>query len=60
MLEKAADAWSARHGRFALSLARTRAIDAYLLGDLVEQERWSSIREIIEETEEAQRLSKTG
>lgn len=48
----AADEWIVRHGRFALPLARIRAIDAYLLGDLYEQERWSRIREMIEEGEE--------
>jgi len=50
--EMAADAWIARHGRFALPLARIRAIDAYLLGDLREQEHWSRIREMIEDDEE--------
>ncbi len=51
-IELAADAWIARHGRFALPLARLRAIDAYLLGDLSEQEHWSRIREMLEEGEE--------
>ncbi len=51
-LEMAADEWIARHGRFALPLARLRAIDAYLLGDLSEQEHWSRIREMIEDAEE--------
>jgi len=51
-LEIAADEWIARHGRFALPLARLRAIDAYLLGDLREQERWSRIREMIEDGED--------
>jgi hypothetical protein len=51
-LEMAADEWIARHGRFALPLARLRAIDAYLLGDLREQEHWSRIREMIEEGKE--------
>jgi hypothetical protein len=48
----AADEWIARHGRFALPLARIRAIDAYLLGDLREQEHWSRIREMIEDGKE--------
>ena len=48
-LEMAADEWIARHGRFALPLARIRAIDAYLRGDLREQEFWSRIREMIED-----------
>jgi hypothetical protein len=51
-IEMAADEWIARHGRFALPLARIRAIDAYLLGDLREQEHWSRIREMIEDDEE--------
>jgi hypothetical protein len=51
-VEMAADEWIARHGRFALPLARIRAIDAYLLGDLRAQEHWSRIREMIEEDEE--------
>ena len=45
----AADEWIARHGRFALPLARIRAIDAYLRGDLRDQEHWSRIREMIED-----------
>jgi len=53
VVEMAADEWIARHGRFALPLARVRAIDAYLLGDLQEQEFWSRIREMIEEDEES-------
>jgi hypothetical protein len=40
-----------RHGPFAADLARTRSVDAYLLGDLEEQERWGRIREMIEERE---------
>jgi hypothetical protein len=52
-IEMAADEWIARHGRFALPLARLRAIDAYLLGDLREQEHWSRIREMLEEQEQA-------
>ena len=51
-IEMAADEWIARHGRFALPLARIRAIDAYLLGDLREQEHWSRIREMIEDDQE--------
>lgn len=62
-MEMAADEWVARHGRFALPLARIRAIDAYFLGDLREQELWSRIREILEDDEEEElrlkrRLSK--
>jgi hypothetical protein len=41
------DAWMVRHGRFAYRLAGERAMDAYLLGDLTEQERWHDIREEI-------------
>ena len=52
-IEMAADEWVAQHGRFALPLARLRAIDAYLLGDLREQEHWSRIREMIEEDEDS-------
>jgi hypothetical protein len=52
-VEMAADEWIAQHGRFALPLARIRAIDAYLLGDLTEQEYWSRIREMIEDDEES-------
>jgi hypothetical protein len=48
----AADEWILRHGRFARPLARLRALDAYLLGDLREQEHWSRIREMLEEREE--------
>lgn len=51
-IEIAAEVWIARHGRFALPLARLRAIDAYLLGDLREQEHWSRIREMIEDEQE--------
>jgi hypothetical protein len=51
-IEMAADEWVARHGRFALPLARLRAIDAYLLGDLSEQEHWSRIREMLVEDED--------
>jgi hypothetical protein len=32
-------------------------MDAYLLGDLHEQERWGKIRELIEDTEEAEKRS---
>lgn len=34
----------ARHGPYAYELAGERAMDAYLVGDLVEQERWHAIR----------------
>lgn len=51
----AADAWIARHGRFARSLAGWRSMDAYLLGDFEEQERWGRIRELIEERRAAER-----
>ncbi len=47
----AAEAWMARHGPHARHLARMRSMDAYLLGDLAEQERWSRIREMIDERE---------
>ena len=43
--------WIARHGRRARFLARLRSMDAYLLGDLAEQERWGRIRELIDEAE---------
>jgi hypothetical protein len=46
-IEAAADEWLRRHGRYAEALARDRAVDAYSLGDLVELERWASIREVI-------------
>lgn len=52
-LEKAADGWLARHGRFARRLAGLRSMDAYLLGDLPEQERWGRIRELLDERETA-------
>jgi hypothetical protein len=42
-----ADAWLTRHGFYAYRLAGDRAIDAYCLGDLQEQERWHEIRAII-------------
>ncbi len=42
-----ADAWLARHGLYAYKLAGDRAIDAYCLGDLKEQERWHEIRAIV-------------
>jgi hypothetical protein len=48
-LEASADNWLARHGRFARKLAGLRSMDAYLLGDLQEQERWGRIREMIDE-----------
>ena len=44
--------WIARHGFYARRLARQRSIDAYLLGDLAEQERWGRIREFIPEIDE--------
>jgi hypothetical protein len=44
--------WISRHGRFARKLAGMRSMDAYLLGDLPEQERWGKIREAIEDSEE--------
>ena len=50
-LEKSAESWLARHGRFARKLAGLRSMDAYLLGDLKEQERWGRIREMIDERE---------
>ena len=51
-LETAAAYWLLRHGRFARRLAGLRSMDAYLLGDLPEQERWGKIREMIEDSEE--------
>lgn len=51
-LQIAAAEWIVRHGRFARTLAGRRSMDAYLLGDLPEQERWGKIRELIEEDEE--------
>jgi hypothetical protein len=48
----AAAQWISRHGRFARKLAGMRSMDAYLLGDLPEQERWGKIREVIEDSEE--------
>jgi hypothetical protein len=50
-LEESAEEWLARHGRHARTLARLRSLDAYLLGDLAEQERWGRIREMIDERE---------
>ena len=50
-VEISAKEWMARHGRHARLLARLRSMDAYLLGDLAEQERWGRIREMIDETE---------
>ena len=50
-LEASVDAWMARHGPYARRLARLRSMDAYLLGDLAEQERWSRIRQMIDERE---------
>jgi hypothetical protein len=51
-LETAAALWLLRHGRFARRLAGLRSMDAYLLGDLPEQERWGKIREMLEDSEE--------
>jgi hypothetical protein len=48
-IEATADEWLARHGRHARQLARLRSMDAYLLGDTAEQERWGRIREIIDQ-----------
>ncbi len=42
-----ADSWLSRHGVYAYKLAGDRAIDAYCLGDVKEQERWHEIRSII-------------
>lgn len=50
-LEMSAKGWLARHGRFARKLAGLRSMDAYLLGDLREQERWGRIREMIDDRE---------
>jgi hypothetical protein len=44
VVEAETDAWMDRHGRFAYRLAGERAMDAYFLGDLAEQERWHEIR----------------
>ena len=47
-----ADAWMARHGVYCYELAGQRALDAYLVGNLIEQERWNAIRrEILERVE---------
>ena len=51
-VETAAALWLFKHGRFARRLAGVRSMDAYLLGDLSEQERWGKIRELIEDSEE--------
>jgi hypothetical protein len=51
-LERSAESWLARHGRFARKLAGIRSMDAYLLGDHQEQEKWGRIRELIEEQED--------
>jgi hypothetical protein len=48
-IEADADAYMARHGWHAYRLAGDRALDAYLLGDLAELERWSDIRALIRE-----------
>jgi hypothetical protein len=57
-IEADATLYMARHGRYARTLARLRSIDAYFLGDLIEQERWGRIREEIEERERALRLGR--
>ena len=44
VVEAETDEWLGRHGRFAYRLAGQRAMDAYFLGDLAEQERWHDIR----------------
>jgi hypothetical protein len=46
-----AEEWMARHGRYARALARIRSMDAYLLGDLAQQEWWGRVREMIDERE---------
>ena len=46
-VEAEADSWLSRHGVYAYKLAGDRAIDAYCLGDVKEQERWHEIRSII-------------
>ena len=51
----AAAHWILRHGRFARRLAGVRSMDAYLLGDLPEQERWGKIRELIEDSEDQEK-----
>ena len=48
-IQAAAETWMTRQGWYAYSSAGERAIDAYLLGDLAELERWSAIRAIIRE-----------
>jgi hypothetical protein len=48
-LEGQAEEWLARQGCYASPLARKRSIDAYLIGDLPEQERWGRIRELVDE-----------
>jgi hypothetical protein len=48
-LENAAAEYRARHGAYARGLAGQRSLDAYLLGDFDEQERWGRIREEIHE-----------
>ena len=50
-IAETAEEWIARHGRYAGVLARWRSMDAYMLGDLAEQERWGKIRELIDERE---------
>jgi len=54
-LRIAAAHWILRHGRFARRLAGVRSMDAYLLGDLPEQERWGKIRELIEDSEDQEK-----
>jgi hypothetical protein len=54
-LEGQAREWRARQGRYASPLARERSIDAYLVGDMREQERWARIRALIDEIEERTR-----
>jgi hypothetical protein len=49
-IRAAADAYMDRHGWHAYRFAGDRAIDAYLLGDLAELERWSDIRAVIRDT----------
>ena len=44
IVDSETDAWMDRHGPHAYKLAGERAMDAYFLGDLAEQERWHEIR----------------
>jgi hypothetical protein len=48
-LDAAAEGWIARHGPHARDFASDRSMDAYLLGDFSEQEKWSEVRELIDE-----------